>query len=1022
MKKRIFPFILMLTVLLSSMPFTAGAQVKDIEKSSASYLIGDANGDNQINVKDATLIQKHAAKITTISGDSFYIADVTGDNLLNVKDATAIQKYIAKIINSFDRITIPGENSNTNEYGLAKNLEQGSIFHAWCWSFNTIRENLDNIAASGFTSIQTSPISQCKVGEDGGMEIYGAGKWYYHYQPTKFAIGNYQLGTKEEFTKMCDEAHKRGMNIIVDAVVNHCSSDYDAIDSSVKNISGGAFHPYINWSQENRYYETQGQLSLLWDLNTQNPNVQSAVKDFLVRIVNAGADGFRYDTAKLIELPDDSVSGQPSFASNFWPTVLDNGAKWQYGENLQDAQDNSVCRLSEYAKYMDVTASKYGEKIREAVNTDNLSAEYIEDYLVDGLSPDSLVTWVESHDNYCNENTWEYIDEQESVRAWAIICARKGGTPLYFSRPMNSTSENPWGNNKIGEAGSDLYKDLQIAQVNFFRNEMGDSPEYLSNPQGNSKVLMIERGDSGFVIVNASDSDVTLADASVKSVKDGTYKDRVSGKVFTVQNGKLSGTISAGRVSVAFEGDYTPLEYTPIVTSSVASSRFFEEELSVTLIGKNCTDLTYKINSGAETPFNDGDTLLLGKNLSDGEKVTLTVKGYDKNGTFYKNEFTYTKCILKGDTVVYADKKAFSSWGDIYCYVYNDDGTTNGEWPGVKMTYVGNEKYMYTLPYDLEKKDSYVIFNNGYSGTDNQYPEESGLLISSGQKKFINYMSVWEDYPLKTVYFKNTLGWENVNVYFWGEENTSWPGCSAGKVEGTEDIYMVSLYGDRTSVIFNDGGVNQTRNIDCFIDGQIFTPDGNNTVDKYGQKIYSGELSGYVDSPLPPITSGYKQVYFRSMSDDIDKENSVYLNISQNEKIKMVYTLNSKIWTAQIPESTDSVYFTVNNSKGELTSNISAGKMGSNNCFTALGKAKGVWNKFSTGEYDTSFTVYFDNSKCNYSDVYIYAWGNDGLNGFAKMDYVEGSIYSYTFINTPEKGVDTFLFADGNTWSGGKTK
>ena len=31
------------------------------------------------------------------------------------------------------------------------------ILHAWCWSFNTIRENLQSIADAGFTTIQTPP-------------------------------------------------------------------------------------------------------------------------------------------------------------------------------------------------------------------------------------------------------------------------------------------------------------------------------------------------------------------------------------------------------------------------------------------------------------------------------------------------------------------------------------------------------------------------------------------------------------------------------------------------------------------------------------------------------------------------------------------------------------------------------------------------------------------------------------------------------------------------------------------------
>ena len=128
--------------------------------------------------------------------------------------------------------------SAANSYGLTSNIKDGAILHTWCWSFNTIKENLKNIAEAGFSAIQTSPINEVKKGDNGGMQLYGNGKWYYQYQPTNYTIGNYQLGTREEFTEMCKEAHKLGIKVIVDAVVNHCSSDYNAISNDVKKISG----------------------------------------------------------------------------------------------------------------------------------------------------------------------------------------------------------------------------------------------------------------------------------------------------------------------------------------------------------------------------------------------------------------------------------------------------------------------------------------------------------------------------------------------------------------------------------------------------------------------------------------------------------------------------------------------------------------------------------------------------------------------------------------------------------------
>ena len=107
------------------------------------------------------------------------------------------------------------DNTSTNtstEYAHADKIDNGTILQCFSWDFNTIKESMADIAASGYTALQTSPINACLEGENGGMQLYGDGKWYYHYQPTDFKIGNYQLGTRDEFKAMCDEAEKYGIS------------------------------------------------------------------------------------------------------------------------------------------------------------------------------------------------------------------------------------------------------------------------------------------------------------------------------------------------------------------------------------------------------------------------------------------------------------------------------------------------------------------------------------------------------------------------------------------------------------------------------------------------------------------------------------------------------------------------------------------------------------------------------------------------------------------------------------------
>lgn len=65
-------------------------------------LLGDANMDGKVNVKDATYIQKAAADLLTLTETEAYLADVDGSGIVNVKDATAIQKYVADMETGFD--------------------------------------------------------------------------------------------------------------------------------------------------------------------------------------------------------------------------------------------------------------------------------------------------------------------------------------------------------------------------------------------------------------------------------------------------------------------------------------------------------------------------------------------------------------------------------------------------------------------------------------------------------------------------------------------------------------------------------------------------------------------------------------------------------------------------------------------------------------------------------------------------------------------------------------------------------
>ena len=453
-----------------------------------------------------------------------------------------------------------------SKYGLTKDMKNGAILHAWMWSFNTIKNNMKAIAEAGYTSVQTEPMSAIKANPANGKKF--AENWYYVYQPTDTTIGNFVVGSEQDLKDMCAEAHKYGVRIIVDVVANHFTSDWNAIGSDWKDAS--LFHARTNCPGKdgdqinygNRWQVTHCHLLGLWDINTENQAAANKMKDFLVEAVNDGVDGFRFDAAKHVELPDEFPQH-----SVYWETILKNGAQYQYGEVLQgDNGLNYTGYTNMFTQYSSdgggATASDYGKTVRSAITSGSLNAGNLMSLRNGGAKDDQLVTWVESHDNYANgDKETTYLNDYQLRMGWAIVGSRAGGAPLYFNRPVGSGGNNAQfaEQSQLGDAGDNMWKDKAVVAVNHFRNKMNGNSEYLRNCQSQNSCLMVERyakdgkaDDDGVVIANMG-GDVNLA-GSDTTLDNGTYTDQVNGGTITVSGGKITaGTAKAYAVSAFYQ-------------------------------------------------------------------------------------------------------------------------------------------------------------------------------------------------------------------------------------------------------------------------------------------------------------------------------------------------------------------------------------------------------------------------------------------------------------------------------------
>jgi alpha-amylase len=141
---------------------------------------------------------------------------------------------------------------------------------------------------------------------------------YHGYDVTDYYNINPQYGTLDDFKRLIEEAHKRGIHVTIDMVLNHTSDQHPWFMDAKNNIDS----PYRNWyiwsETDPGYYGPWGEQvwhpssdgfyygifeSYMPDLNYNNPEVTAEMtKVFSFWANEIGVDGFRLDAAKhLIE-------------------------------------------------------------------------------------------------------------------------------------------------------------------------------------------------------------------------------------------------------------------------------------------------------------------------------------------------------------------------------------------------------------------------------------------------------------------------------------------------------------------------------------------------------------------------------------------------------------------------------------------------------------------------------------------------------------------------------------------------
>lgn len=639
-----------------------------------------------------------------------------------------------------------------SDYGLAKSIQDGQILQAWNWSYNGIKNNMKKIAEQGFTAVQTTPIQTIKESTQGKTM---QGSWWVYYQPSQFHIdtnGSNALGTASDFKAMCAEAHKYGVKVVVDAVLNHMANKgdntlSDTIPGDIKNDSS-CWHSITtntsNWSS--RWDITHNCMGGLPDLNTGNKKIQNYEIVFMKECIDAGVDGFRFDGAKHIEVPNDAENA----GSDFWTNILGTTTSYAqstkgitpyyYGEIL-DATGGGQNIVNQYTNMMSVTCNSVSNDIRNKVNSGDANGAKRTDFSYDdGSAPSGkrAVLWNESHDTYADNKSRGQSDTTMK-KTWAIVGSRAEAQAMYLARPRSYSDS-------IGTASVTAWGDKEVAAVNHFKNYFVGKTEYMS---ASGSIVYNERGTEGVVLVNLNGGS-TSVNVKANKMKDGTYTDEVTGGTFRVSGGQISGNIGGTGVAVV----YNAKPAGPSASVTPGSSKYKTDSVTLTLSYDNATSGQYSIDGGAYQSYTKGQTITIGAGKPVGTQTTVSVKASDGSTTSDPETYTYTKSDNTSQ-MVYFDNSSYN-WSSVYAYIYAGE-TGVAAWPGTQMQKDSTGYFALEVPEGFE--DGLVIFTESKDATDHRYPadREPGLPLEGKSKIFkannqlVDYVDPVPTTPVPTV-------------------------------------------------------------------------------------------------------------------------------------------------------------------------------------------------------------------------------------------------------------------------------
>lgn len=261
----------------------------------------------------------------------------------------------------------------------AQTTPRTAFVHLFEWKWIDIAKECENyLGPKGFAAVQVSPPNEHAV-----VLANGGYPWWERYQPVSYSIGKSRSGTQAEFQDMVTRCRNVGVDIYVDAVINHMTGGIGTgFDGTYYRGSNGSTYNKYTYpgtygeqdfhschSDITNYNDASNvqncELVGLSDLNTGSDYVRTKLANYMIGLANMGVKGFRIDAVKHISPTDmDAILAKVNAAVTpdpyYFQEVIDNGGEAVHASDYFNVSGGQA----------DVTEFKYQDKLsKKFLNT-----------------------------------------------------------------------------------------------------------------------------------------------------------------------------------------------------------------------------------------------------------------------------------------------------------------------------------------------------------------------------------------------------------------------------------------------------------------------------------------------------------------------------------------------------------------------------------------------------------------------------------------------------------------------------